>query len=371
MMAYPKIQIRVPGKLMIAGEYAVLEPYQKAMVVAVDRYITATIQQSSENHLSLKKQGLEDLSWKYRYRKVYFNKYDPRLHFVRIAIETVYRYFREKSKYLKPFRLSITSDLDDVSGRKYGLGSSAAVVVAVISSILHLHQDGDNQPSPELVFKLSAIAHLKAQGSGSGADVAASTFGGWVLYSSFQPEWLLKWMAKERQLTKILEKSWPYLTIEKLIKPSHLHLCVGWTGKPAKTGPLIKSIQMLREKNPLEYKQFLKDSANAVDQVVNSFKENDSIGAIAGLEQNRRALSMLGMRANTLIETEELAKLAQLAKEHNGAGKPSGAGGGDCGIAFILGKDRVEEICEAWKSNDIIPLDLFVSQHGAIAKHLN
>ena len=33
--------IRVPGKLMIAGEYAVLDPNYKCMVVAVDRYITA------------------------------------------------------------------------------------------------------------------------------------------------------------------------------------------------------------------------------------------------------------------------------------------------------------------------------------------
>ena len=46
MMYNSGCTIKVPGKLMIAGEYAVLTPGNVAMVVAVDRYIAAEISQS-------------------------------------------------------------------------------------------------------------------------------------------------------------------------------------------------------------------------------------------------------------------------------------------------------------------------------------
>lgn len=362
-MPYQKLQLQVPGKLMIAGEYAVLEPYQKAMVIAVDRYITAEIESSSESYLSLPGFSLSKVSWIYKENKIRFHRGDPRLKFVRIAMETVFQYLREQSFHIKSFHLTITSDLDDPSGRKYGLGSSAAVVVSVVSSILHFVLE--EEPTPNLIFRLAAMAHLKAQGSGSGADVAASTYGGWLIYSSFQPEWLLKRMKEEGSVNKLVEENWPYLTIKPLHAPEELKLCVGWTGKPVKTGPLIQSIQALRKKHPASYKKFLTDSANAVEMLVEGFKKGNSTQAINGINQNRATLARLGDEAKASIETDDLAKLAKIAEEFDGAGKPSGAGGGDCGIAFIPGDVNAEKVKQAWNVNQIIPLDLHVSPSGA------
>src|SRR5690625_6487725 len=78
----------------------------------------------------------------------------------------------EKSITLDNITLTIKSELDDESGVKYGLGSSAAVVTSVISALLT--QFLPEEPSAMLIFKLAAISHVKTQGSGSGADVAAS-----------------------------------------------------------------------------------------------------------------------------------------------------------------------------------------------------
>ena len=38
------IQAKAPGKLYIAGEYAVTEPGYKSVLIAVDRFVTAAIE---------------------------------------------------------------------------------------------------------------------------------------------------------------------------------------------------------------------------------------------------------------------------------------------------------------------------------------
>ena len=40
------IETRAPGKLFIAGEYAVVEPGQPAVLIAVDRCITVQLTES-------------------------------------------------------------------------------------------------------------------------------------------------------------------------------------------------------------------------------------------------------------------------------------------------------------------------------------
>ena len=40
------IQVKAPGKLYIAGEYAVTEPGYKSVLIALDRFVTATIEEA-------------------------------------------------------------------------------------------------------------------------------------------------------------------------------------------------------------------------------------------------------------------------------------------------------------------------------------
>ena len=76
--------------------------------------------------------------------------------------------------------------------KKAGFGSSAAVVVAAIASVLDFH---GYKAGKDEIFKLATIAHYSAQGKiGSGFDVAASVYGGVFVYSRFDPEWLVKRM---------------------------------------------------------------------------------------------------------------------------------------------------------------------------------
>ncbi|MDL4840182.1 phosphomevalonate kinase [Aquibacillus rhizosphaerae] len=358
-------KVKVPGKLFIAGEYAVLEPGQEAIVIAINRYITFTIETSNKNQLSLPQLSLEKVSWTGSGNKAHYNVFDKRLRFIQNTISLVDDFLHENLIALKPIHLTVSSELDDeVSGRKYGLGSSAAIVVGIVTAMLNYYKQETIKLSPDLIFKLAAIAHFKTQGSGSGADIAASTFGGWIRYSSFQPDWIEKQLEQGVAISELVKKTWPKLVIDKITPPPLLELCVGWTGSEAATAPMINKIQALRDLNPSLYAQFLQESSTAVAGLVNAFEQVDCLTAINSLKKNRQALLQLSNHANGTIETPMLTNLVIIAERY-GSGKSSGAGGGDCGIAFVAGENKKQALHSEWKSSNISPLDLSVSEKGA------
>lgn len=42
------IEVTTPGKLFIAGEYAVVEPGHPAIIVAVDQFVTVTVEETTD-----------------------------------------------------------------------------------------------------------------------------------------------------------------------------------------------------------------------------------------------------------------------------------------------------------------------------------
>lgn len=125
-----------PGKLIISGEWAVLEPGRSAIVTTTAQGVTATlVTEPTKNS-----------------------------RFVQCAIDVVNQY--------------VGGVVIDSTIPFSGLGSSAAVVVATIKAILP-------QASPAKIFELSRLAHARAQGNvGSGCDVAASAYGGTIFYTN-------------------------------------------------------------------------------------------------------------------------------------------------------------------------------------------
>lgn len=356
--------IKVPGKLMIAGEYAVLEPGYKAVVIAVDRYVTADIRSSVDNRLYLPGLGLEEITWSLGGEGIIFNINDKRLCFVMNAIDIASRYIMEKGFIAHPFRLHIESCLNDPStGKKYGLGSSAAIVVAIISSILSFHGEYKNDSDLDKIFKLSAIAHLKTQGNGSGTDIAASVYGGWLQYSTYSSNWLLSEISKKESLINLVKKTWPNLSIGRLTPPKELRLAVGWTKESVGTAPMVEKIESFQEKNRVSYQEFLKESHTSVTELISAFEMGNVGKALDALYKNRLALLGLGEQAGVMIETDKIKTLCTIA-DRFGRGKSSGAGGGDCGIAFVEGDKRLYELLIEWNKVGIKPLNLELSLRG-------
>src|SRR5699024_4951600 len=145
-------------------------------------FVFTTIEDHGENTFTSIDFKLHNYTWNFDGRKVIFDNYSPRLRFATIALATVFTYLKENRIKTNPVSITVRSELnDEKTGAKYGLGSSAAVVTSIISAVLEKFLK--DKPAKKLIFKLAAIAHVRTQGSGSGADIAASTYGGVLHYT--------------------------------------------------------------------------------------------------------------------------------------------------------------------------------------------
>lgn len=368
MISNSSVTVKVPGKIMVAGEFAVLEPYQKLVVMAVDRYVYADIQASSENELTLPSFNLVSLPWNWKDNTVTIHTDDTRVNFVKEAMKHTLNYLNEHAIEITPFSLSIKSELDDESGKKYGLGSSAAVVTSVVSAILNYFLP--LKPADTIIFKLAAISHVSIQGNGSGADIAAATYGGILQYSSFRADWLLNELEKANNLTELVERKWKYFTVKPVTFPNDLEIRIGWTGSPASTSNLVNQVLALKETKPIIFETFRADSEAAVSKFISGMDSDNLSHLFTGVKENRQALVTVGQKADIALETPLLTILSDLAEKYEGVGKQSGAGGGDCGIAFMPSKEKAQQLITAWEKENIKPLDLTVSSLGAIAYKL-
>ena len=149
------ITSKSPGKLFIAGEYAVVEPGHGAIVAAVSRYLTVTIDETTSVGTLTSTQNPDLIVEWTREGELFRAKGEHPYKLVEEAILVAEQYVREYSRLTNVlYSLSITSELDDSKrGIKYGLGSSGAVVVATIQAVLDFY---DTPRTPLLVYKLKS-----------------------------------------------------------------------------------------------------------------------------------------------------------------------------------------------------------------------
>ncbi|WP_295746870.1 phosphomevalonate kinase [uncultured Limosilactobacillus sp.] len=349
---------KAPGKLYIAGEYAVVENGNPAILVALDQFVTCQLtaaQHQTGRIISRQYQDIE-LSWRRQGDQLVVDQRDNPFSYIIQAIEVTEAYTRSCGRQLKMFDLTIDSDLDSDNGRKYGLGSSAAVTVAIVKALCRFYQ---LTVTNEKLFKLAAIAHFTVQKNGSLGDVAASVYGGWIAYHSFDRQWL----AEQQQavdLTTLINLPWPDLEVEPLPTPKQLRLLIGWTGKPASTSLLVDKISLFKAVHQQEYRQFLTDSQQCVTRMINGFRTKRLDLIQQQIRVNRQLLARLGQLSGVSIETPLLQKLCTIAEQAGGAAKTSGAGGGDCGIALIDNRQDVKQLQKRWQAARIQPLALHV-----------
>ena len=118
------------------------------------------------------------------------------------AIEVFEQYVRSCNMNLKHFHLTIDSNLADNSGQKYGLGSSAAVLVSVVKALNEFY---GLELSNLYIYKLAVIANMKLQSLSSCGDIAVSVYSGWLAYSTFDHDWVKQQM-EETSVNDVLEK---------------------------------------------------------------------------------------------------------------------------------------------------------------------
>ncbi len=356
------IEASAPGKLYIAGEYAVLEPDHPAIIVALNQFIKIRLCKA-ENSGSIRSSQYGGLAvpWTRKNGQLMIDERENPFAYITEAMAITEKYLMELGKNLHFFDLEVLSELDNQEGKKYGLGSSGAVTVATIKALLDFYEV---VCSAETIYKLAALAHLSIKSNGSFGDLAASTYGGWLAYSCFDRDWVLA-KQKEWPLKKLLNTPWPKLMIQPLQPPERLHLLIGWTGIPASTTHLVDLVKEEQAKMNGFYTQFLAASKDCVNHMIQAFQKGDLDSIKNGIQANRKLLQKLSDKSGIQIETPALQMLCKIACKYNGSAKSSGAGGGDCGIVILDHGDEVQSLVDQWQTFGIVdlPLQVYTMSH--------
>ena len=315
------IAVKTCGKLYWAGEYAILESGQLALIKDIPIYMRAEIAFSDS------------------YR-IYSDMFDfavdltpnPAYSLIQETIALVEDFLVYRGQTLRPFSLEIRGKMER-EGKKFGLGSSGSVVVLVIKALLALYHLSVDQ---ELLFKLASAVLLKRGDNGSMGDLACIVAEDLVVYQSFDRQKVATWL-KEENLVIVLERDWEF-SISHVQPALECDFLVGWTKEVAVSSDMVKQIKQNINQN------FLTSSKEMVATLVEALEQGKAEKII---EQVERASKLLeGLSAD--IYTPSLRQLKTASQDLQAVAKSSGAGGGDCGIALSFDEQSTETLKNRW-----------------------
>ncbi|MEZ0069962.1 phosphomevalonate kinase [Streptacidiphilus sp. MAP12-20] len=357
-----------PGKLFVAGEYAVVEPGSPAILVAVDRRVAVTVSASDGPAVLISSDiGPQQLPWRWHDGRLGACGADEgrRAHgglaHVVSAIEVVGRLLAERGLPMSSLEVSVSSGLHD-RGTKYGLGSSGAVTVATVGAVaafcgLELTLDAR--------YRLAMLASAEIDARASGGDIAASTWGGWISYQAPDRTAALD-LAAHLGIEAALRAPWPGFAVRRLPPPKSLSLEVGWTGMPASSTSLVSDLHRRIWRGGPSHRSFVAATTDCVRAAIDALEQGDDHALLHQIRRARGELARLDDEVRLGIFTPALTTLCEVAESVGGAAKPSGAGGGDCGIALLYAEalPEISHVRERWAEAGVLPLPIRPAAEG-------
>ena len=286
------MKARAPGKIVLTGAYAVLRG-APALVLAVDRYAVADSERPDPAPSAELRAAFGD----------------------------------------RPAPSVDTSALFE-SDVKLGLGSSAAVTVAALAASRSAVEVADRAT----LFRDARAAHERAQGGGSGVDVAASTYGGVLAYRVGETP---------------ARRAWP----------AGLCLDVFFAGQSAKTSSLLAEVRALEVRAPARHAAVMNELAESSVEAARVFERPLELVRVA--QRFARGLRLLGEAAGAPIVPPAFAELSAAAEAESAAFFGAGAGGGD--VAVRLGSERAgAAFVDRAARLGLVRLDVRLDLHGAV-----
>ena len=313
--------VKTCGKLYWAGEYAILEPGQLALIKAIPIYMTAEIKASNVYRLYS-----DMFSYSVDLRP------DSSYALIQETVALVEEYLTAQGVELHPFSLDVRGKMER-EGKKFGLGSSGSVVVLVINAMLAFYE---RLADRELLFKLASAVLLKRGDNGSMGDIACIVSEDLVLYQSFDREKVADWLEKE-DLQTVLNRDWGF-SIASVEPALTFDFLVGWTKEVAVSSHMVKQIKDNMNSS------FLQASKETVANLVKALEVGQEETIIDLLEQASQLLEGLSSE----IYTPSLRQLKNASRDLKAVAKSSGAGGGDCGIALSFDQDSTTLLKKRW-----------------------
>ena len=352
-----------PGKLIVGGEYAVLDG-APALVIAMNRRVFATRRRGPRGSSAFLLAVVDEIEKR-------LGRNHPA---ARAAIEVV-----------------VDSTPFYAGGIKLGLGSSAAVTVAATALALA----ADNEAVPvidrELVLAIASAAHGAAQATragrdssvmiprpsatnitsswhrqrGSGADIAAAVYGGVIAFQRETPDriaWPSEAAARGRAI--VVDGA----VVERLGWPSGVTLLPFFTGTAADTPTLVAAVHEARERDRQSVDAALlaieKASRAACQACAARSPEISANALISALSLAAHAVDQLAVATGLPLVPSTVTAARGAMTRLGGTAKTTGAGGGDIAIAVIPATEEVAQARRYLIEAGCQPLQLSVDTSG-------
>ena len=339
-------ELSAPGKAFVAGEYSVLQHGEPALVLAVDIRMHATVRELRGRSVELvhAPSGTTvegELSPTTGVRWVHGPRAIPgELRFAARSVELAARLCAEEGREARGFRATFMDDLSR-DGHKLGLGGSAAASVLAVRATCLAQQ---REVSRDELICLAATAHwLEQGGRGSGADVAACASGGLVEVRSRPSRSDV--VSTSSALVRDLLRD-PLVNVDPVSVPPGCHFLLAWTGQPADSRKLVDGVLKFASARQGRWHHHVRMLSACEVAVREALERADEAACLDAIRRAAAALGALGDEAQVPIVTEDLAHACAIASSAGAAGKPSGAGGGDCAIVLAWG-DAAERARQA------------------------
>lgn len=295
------IAASAPGKVVLSGEYAVLDG-APAICMAIDRRARAVIGASDSDITTVEAAKHTKDIGRFRGKDGVLEWSQGQSAFS--VVDSVWRIANVADAPALAIHLDSSEFVDGGTGLKIGIGSSAAITVALVMA-LKGRDDSAN------IATIAQRAHAEFQGGiGSGVDIACSLTGG-----------LIEYRVAGASTTRL---DWPERLNARLV----------WTGQPASTRDKLSQLDATVSK-PSRVRL-----AGASEDIALAWRSGDAGKILAGYHEYIECLSEFSIDHNLGIFDAGHSEIRRAASTENLIYKPCGAGGGDIGI--VLGSDALQ-----------------------------
>ncbi len=330
------ITATAPGKAVLSGEYAVIEG-APAIAAAINRRVRVTVAANPGDHHSISAPGYLDGTWHFRLNEsggITWREQLPEPTTFSL-VEEIWKCFDAVHWPSLSLVIDTQEFYDKASGLKLGLGSSAAVAVALTAALQSFSSAGNDSA------RLAMDAHGRFQGGhGSGVDVAASLHGGVIEYR--------RAAAASRQV------GWP----------GNLEYRFLWSGQPAATTEKLARLRGRRGQDAKD--DSMKRLSDSAENVASAWSREDPRQIMDSLRAYIDALRQFSADLDLGVFDAGHEQLVDLATDIGIIYNPCGAGGGDIGVAIAASEKAVDDFCDRASQQGFQSLDIAADEQGVL-----